>query len=688
MTERVYDYLIVGAGPGGIQLGYFFEKAGHDYLILERANEAGSFFRKFPRHRKLISINKKYLGQLEERENVDCAEVALRYDWNSLLCDDPEFRFTKYTDDYFPDADLYVDYLNDFVKKYRVKIDYGVEVRKISKINDIFQLVCGNNKVYRCKRLIMATGLSKPNIPDNIPGIELAIGYEEMGMDKEKYRNKHVMVMGTGNSAFEVADWLTPIAGYVAMFGRSPLKMAWKTHYVGDLRAVNNNYLDTFQLKSNNILDFWDDFSIKKLKNGKFVCREEPFEYDYVIRCLGFRFDGRLFDDPIELDQNGKIPKIKVNYESTSVDNLYFVGTSAQALDYHKSSSAFMHGFRYTSQFLSNYFLYGNDLNAQLPTETIKLTSKENLFIDLSERLIDLVNESSSIFQLFKHYCHVLIFSDEVKLIKFPIPIDFIKNLKEMIGDSSFMVVSMVYGFDDDEDVFQPFPLYDVFNGIQSRFLHPLISYYQSYDHFQNNEFVEYDQCVCGRWETAEFLKKETICKYCIKCAYCTCGNNESLNWFLKNINCKRCQEGNPYTKDDLYHKFYSDIKKPVNGYLSHHIAEDVNVAFKRGFCKSMDISYRLSLIRYLECIFLDRRIPLIGQYLNRIEYIVKSNNSLDKRPFQLRFWTFNSHIFVKCPLGEELVNKDESRQTYLYENNRRIRDNSKEVIKSLYKGI
>jgi len=32
------------------------------------------------------------------------------------------------------------------------------------------------------------------------------------------------------------------------------LRMAWRSHYVGHLRAVNNNLLDTYQLKSQNAL--------------------------------------------------------------------------------------------------------------------------------------------------------------------------------------------------------------------------------------------------------------------------------------------------------------------------------------------------------------------------------------------------------------------------------------------------
>ena len=60
MKEKVFDYVIVGAGPAGLQLGYFMQQAGWSYLIVEAGNGPGQFFRTFPRHRKLISINKRH----------------------------------------------------------------------------------------------------------------------------------------------------------------------------------------------------------------------------------------------------------------------------------------------------------------------------------------------------------------------------------------------------------------------------------------------------------------------------------------------------------------------------------------------------------------------------------------------------------------------------------------------------
>ena len=95
-TDTV-DYLILGAGPAGLQLGYFLQRAGRDYRILERADGPGSFFQTFPRHRTLISINKIYTG-------YDDPETNLRWDWNSLLSDDPDLLFRRYSDRYLPNA--------------------------------------------------------------------------------------------------------------------------------------------------------------------------------------------------------------------------------------------------------------------------------------------------------------------------------------------------------------------------------------------------------------------------------------------------------------------------------------------------------------------------------------------------------------------------------------------------------
>src|SRR5262245_1048423 len=134
------DYLVVGAGPAGLQLGYFLGAAGRDYLVLESGTGPGTFYERFPRHRQMISINKPHTGW-------DDPELRLRMDWNSLISDDPELRFTRYTDRYFPDAADYVRYLRDFADRTRVNVRYGTRVERIARVGDGFD-VTANGETY------------------------------------------------------------------------------------------------------------------------------------------------------------------------------------------------------------------------------------------------------------------------------------------------------------------------------------------------------------------------------------------------------------------------------------------------------------------------------------------------------------------------------------------------------------
>src|SRR5215207_11758806 len=102
--QTSYEYVILGAGPAGLQLGFFLAQTGRDYVILDGADRPGAFFATFPRHRRLLSINKVHTG-------CDDREVNLRFDWNSLLGDDDGPLFKDVSHSYFPDADDLCTYL-------------------------------------------------------------------------------------------------------------------------------------------------------------------------------------------------------------------------------------------------------------------------------------------------------------------------------------------------------------------------------------------------------------------------------------------------------------------------------------------------------------------------------------------------------------------------------------------------
>lgn len=201
------DYLIIGAGPAGLQLGYYLEQNQRDYLILERADHPGAFFSVFPRHRMLISINKPCTGKGDP-------EINLPWDWNSLLCDAPELRFTRYSERYFPHPDDLIRYLDDFARHYQLNIAYNTHVERISRRDGRFVVADQNGQLYTSKRLIVATGVSAPYIPD-IPGIDWVDQYATHSLDRELYRDRRVLIIGKGNSAFETAEHLTEVAAVI-----------------------------------------------------------------------------------------------------------------------------------------------------------------------------------------------------------------------------------------------------------------------------------------------------------------------------------------------------------------------------------------------------------------------------------------------------------------------------------------
>jgi len=49
--KAAYEYCIIGAGPGGLQLGQLLLEQGVDYVVLDKAAAAGSFYEQYPRHR-------------------------------------------------------------------------------------------------------------------------------------------------------------------------------------------------------------------------------------------------------------------------------------------------------------------------------------------------------------------------------------------------------------------------------------------------------------------------------------------------------------------------------------------------------------------------------------------------------------------------------------------------------------
>lgn len=384
------ENLVIGAGPAGLQLAYCLAKRGEPYLVIERSPIPGSFFEKYPVHGKMISINKRYTGYC----NI---ESQLRYDWNSLISDQTVDRVTDLTDDYFPSRQTMVDYCQKFATQHDLSIRYGQEVVEIGRASSGYQVLTSSEE-YCAQRVFIGTGVSKEFVPD-IEGIEHCTTYGQASLNKDVYRDKSVLIIGKGNSAFETADHLIDVTRKISICGPKTVKLAWASHYVGDLRAVNNNFLDTYLLKAqNNILD-GDVRKIEKNHDGLIVSiffssrqMTYRFIFDHVIFCTGFSFDSTIFTERCRpsLTRCGKLPMMSSSWESTDHPSMYFIGTLMQMRDRKKTMSGFIHGFRHNILALDQILFDQYSWESQ----EFKAFSPEKLVDEILER----ISTSSSLF--------------------------------------------------------------------------------------------------------------------------------------------------------------------------------------------------------------------------------------------------------------------------------------------------
>lgn len=455
-----HQYIVVGAGPGGLQMAYYLDRASRDYVVLDDRALPGGMFTDLPVFDDLISINKRYTGK-------DDPEFNMRHDWNSLMDDvDSEgagpLSMRNYSTRYFPKRQELLQYLRDFAasKKLRIEQNHFVQHVKRAAVPP-----CngggdgeGNGEVdgdggsdgcglypepagflldvavhgdaaaphqFACDYLIMATGLRKPVHMTQDGMNKHVLRYEGVPRDPEAYAGQRVLFLGRGNAAMEIADNIKHETAYMHMLGRSSqrLRLAWETHYVGDIRATHNQMLESYQLKS---LDAVAEADVMRFRgvyrdpedgrlhlnsSARIPQENSPLRkgYDRIINCLGWKWHRGAFAKPPqggapvkpgELSpstcMHDKYPWISGEYESVNVPGLYFAGTLTHSRDFRKTAGGFIHGFRYVIR-AAHRMMEASHHGVPWPSERISGGPA------LEDKLLSRVQRSSGLYQMFGH---------------------------------------------------------------------------------------------------------------------------------------------------------------------------------------------------------------------------------------------------------------------------------------------
>ncbi|SDG16125.1 Thioredoxin reductase [Sinosporangium album] len=462
-----HRYVVLGAGPAGLQLAYFLGRRGADYLVVEREEAPGSFFSRYPRHRRLISLNKVHVDSEDP-------EIRLRWDWNSLLNDDPDLLFPEYSREYFPSPDDLRRYLADFQVKHGLNVAFGMDVVKVRRVDSGYELTTRQGATVRCAVLVVAAGWGGPHVPD-VPGIEHATGYEHMDVRHEPYAGKRVLVVGKGNSAFETAAALLGHASMVHLASPRPIRLAWNTKHPGDVRGMYGAFLDSYQFKTlHSLLDCEirriakdDDRFLVDIVYTHADGETATLEYDAVLRCTGFTMDTGLFEEKPETVRAGRLPAVTPAWESANLPDLFFAGTLMQARDFKRASSAFIDGFRYNLRTLDRLLAERYD-GVPLPYTVVEADPDV-----LTGAILDRVNWSSALWTQFEYLCDALVFEGDRVAHYEDLPEDY--AVERFNHADTLVTVTLRWGREDYPDVFaverHPVPE----RAAESAFIHPVV---------------------------------------------------------------------------------------------------------------------------------------------------------------------------------------------------------------------
>jgi len=361
-----YPVVLVGSGPGALQVSYSLSRLGVDHAVISADPSAGGMFRRWPFFQRLLSWTKPHAPAKRGSREYE------RYDWNSLLGADssctaiqPELMDGT---SYFPSRPEMEANLVAFAERGKVTVRYGCRWTGTRRVEgpdgERFEIETTDG-VYRSRVLVLAVGVAEPYTPPG-PAMEHAIHYADV-RPAETYADRRVLIIGKQNSGFELATGLLPWARQLVLVSPSKLKLSvdtktlvgvrarylqpYEDHVLGGGVSVLDGSLDRIERGSDGRLTV----SLRRTDGGA----DLALEFDDVISATGFV--APLLDLPelgVQTVGQSRLPVQTPFWESTTVPGIFFGGTigqGAKGLQKHgvPANSGAVHGARYNARVLA-----------------------------------------------------------------------------------------------------------------------------------------------------------------------------------------------------------------------------------------------------------------------------------------------------------------------------------------------
>lgn len=292
MKKKIYDVIIVGAGPIGLACGIEAVKRKFEYLIIEKGCLVNSIYN-FP-------VNMTFFSTSERLEIGGVPFVS---------------HGVK------PTRREALEYYRRVKSAWNLKVNYFEKVEEISRLEDVFEVVT-DKSLYRCKNLILATGYyDTPNLM-NIPGENLPKVFHYY-KEPHPFNDQKVAVVGGGNSAVDVAlETFRNGADVTMIVKKSCLDKSVK-YWVkpdienrikeGSIKAFFNS--DLLEIKENEIVIEQSGKTITLKNDFVFAMTGYKPDFDFLLRA-GIELKGRRL----------KVPSINPVTHETNIPNLFLAG--------------------------------------------------------------------------------------------------------------------------------------------------------------------------------------------------------------------------------------------------------------------------------------------------------------------------------------------------------------------------
>lgn len=316
----IYDTIVIGAGQAGLAAGYYLQRAGLRFLILEAGNEPGG---SWPHFYDSLSLNS-----------------TARY--SSL----PGLPFPGLPDRY-PRRDEAVAYLRSYAAHFALPVVTGARVVKVERAGRFFRVITGDKGGFRARTVVAATGFfGQPNMP-NLPGQAQYRGQALHAAHyrcPEPFRRQRVVVVGGGNAAVQIGVELAQVAR-VSLATRHPIRYLPQRFLGQDIHFwLKLSGLDRTQWLDEQSVPVFDAGTYRAaIASGRpdrrpmferftadgLIWSDGRFEkVDAVIFATGYRPHLAYLTELGALDENGRARQRRG--VSTAVPGLYYVGLPRQ----------------------------------------------------------------------------------------------------------------------------------------------------------------------------------------------------------------------------------------------------------------------------------------------------------------------------------------------------------------------